>query len=189
LSDIEIIERILAGHKELYGELVAKYEKLVMTAIRRSLPDSPEEVEDLAQEVFIKAYRSLDKYRGQAAFSTWLYRIALNCVIDFERQTITHPVTETLFDNIAVPDTNLPLNCPPDDAPSSREIQLTIRHALAGLPDSYRQILFLHHYQGYSYSEIGAKLKLPLKTVETRIYRAKKALRRILEMEEGGWKE
>ncbi|HEX3045852.1 MAG TPA: sigma-70 family RNA polymerase sigma factor [Bacillota bacterium] len=189
MTDIEIIERILAGQKELYGELVTKYEILVLTAIRRSLPDSPEEIEDLAQEVFIKAYRSLDKYRGQAAFSTWLYRIAINCVIDYKRQTGTHPETETLYDNIAVPDTHLPVNRAPDPTPGSREIQLTIRQAFAGLPESYRRILFLHHYQGYSYAEISAKLGLPIKTVETRIYRAKKALRRILTMEEGGWRE
>ena len=176
MTDLEIVREILAGRKDLFADLIDRYKGLVFGLIQTALRDGTGEAEDLAQEVFLKAYRALPQFRGEASFSTWLYRIALNQLKD--RMRARRPETVELA-SIAERAAEDPGRTP-EETVVSMEYRLLIQRSLAELPENYRQALYLYHYHDLSYAEIGARLGVPARTIETRLYRAKKMLRKYL---------
>ena len=173
MTNFEIAREILAGRQDLFAGLVDRYKGLVFGLIRTALRDGTGEAEDLAQEVFLKAYRALPQFRGKASFSTWLYRIALNHLRDKIRARRPDAVELASIEERVAADPGKT----PEETALRAENRLLIQQSLAELPEDYRQALYLYHYRDLSYAEIGKRLGVPARTVETRLYRAKKMLR------------
>jgi len=173
VTDAEIVRAVLAGRQDLFAVLVDKYQGLIFAAVRSSIGGGSDDADDLAQEVFLKAYRALPQFRGDASFSTWLYRIALNHLKDRVRSRWRSGAGfgSTGSHSLADPEET------PEEAVLSAEYRAAIQRCLAELPEIYRQAVFFHHYHGLSYAEIGKRLGIPARTVETRLYRAKRLLR------------
>jgi RNA polymerase sigma-70 factor, ECF subfamily len=183
-SDELLITRILAGEAELYETLITRYERPIVNFIYRMIGDY-EQALDLAQEVFFKAYRSLERFDPTFRFSTWLYRIASNRSIDHLRKQA--PVLLSLSDpkeNEKGPEGVIQLKSAahgPEDLLASRELGEQISHAIDNLPAHYRELILLRHLQGMSYEEIARMKRLPLGTVKNRLFRAREVLRKRLE--------
>jgi RNA polymerase sigma-70 factor, ECF subfamily len=183
-SDELLITRILAGEAELYEILITRYERPIVNFIYRMIGDY-EQALDLAQEVFFKAYRSLERFDPTFRFSTWLYRIASNRSIDHLRKQA--PVLLSLNDpreNEKGPEGVIQLKSAahgPEDLLASRELGEQISHAIDALPTHYRELILLRHLQGMSYEEIARMKRLPLGTVKNRLFRAREVLRKGLD--------
>lgn len=178
MTDAEAVLAIQAGRKDLFAVLVDRYKDFVLTVVRSRLAGGAEEAEDAAQEVFLKAFRALGAFRGEASFSTWLYRIALNHLSDLHRRR--RPVV--FLEEVGPERRGERAGGDPEEAALAGESRLAVQRALAELPETYRRMVYLHHYRGLSYAEIGRLLGLPERSVETRLYRAKKMLRAKLEV-------
>jgi len=183
-SDELLVTRILAGDADLYETLIARYERPIVNFIYRMIGDY-EQALDLAQEVFFKAYRSLDRFDPTFRFSTWLYRIASNRSIDHLRKQA--PVLLSLNDprdGEQGPEGAIQLKSStrgPEDLLASRELGEQISLAIDALPAPYRELILLRHLQGMSYEEIARMKRLPLGTVKNRLFRAREILRKKLE--------
>ncbi|MCI0568529.1 MAG: sigma-70 family RNA polymerase sigma factor [Acidobacteria bacterium] len=183
-SDELLVTRILAGEADLYEALIARYERPIVNFIYRMIGDY-EQALDLAQEVFFKAYRSLERFDPTFRFSTWLYRIASNRSIDHLRKQA--PVLLSLNDSRESdngPEGAIQLKSAahgPEDLLASRELGEQISHAIDALPTPYRELILLRHLQGMSYEEIARMKRLPLGTVKNRLFRAREILRKRLE--------
>ncbi|NLG84718.1 MAG: RNA polymerase sigma factor [Firmicutes bacterium] len=179
MTDVELVRAILAGRKDLFALVVERHADLVH-AVVRSFLGGDHEAEDAIQEIFLKAYRSLGQYRGEASLATWLYRIALNHLKDRVRQRGLRTIpfgSPTAFPAQGLfPD--------PQEELAASEQRLLLQEALAELPAIYRRVIFLYHYHGLSYAEIGARLRISPRSVETRLYRAKRMLRAKLALRE-----
>lgn len=175
-SDEVLVARAKQGDLLAYGELVSRYQNQVYNLARRMLP-SEEDAEDAAQETFIRLYRCLDQFRGQARFSTWLYRIAANKCLDAWRRKKQEKqqLAGSVFQH-----SREPTGSGPEEELLREEQRQDVRAALLRLPEKYRIVLVLQHYHGLNYGEISLALGLPAKTVATRIYRAKQMLRDVL---------
>ncbi len=181
IDDRSMVEAVLAGEREIYRRLVEKYQRMVFTAISRITGSRPE-VEDLAQETFLQAYRSLNRFRGEARFSTWLLRIAVNKAIDFHRR---RGEEKKRLEGYA---RQLALKPKLEDVPErivlAREQQERLHRHLARLPLHYRYVLKRHYLDGFTYREMAYETGAPLKTIESRIYRARKMMRALWQEEE-----
>ncbi|MEV2685911.1 sigma-70 family RNA polymerase sigma factor [Paenibacillus larvae] len=175
LTDEEWVEQIRQGHAEAYRYLVERHKNYVYTLIYRMVGHR-ETAEDLSQEVFLKAYRSLAQYRGEAKFTTWLYRLTTNLVTDYLRERKRRPM-EVWADKVK----NWFASLDPDKGPEEQVIlneqRDDLHEALLKLPEKYRIVLSLYHFQQFSYQEISDILQVPVKTVETRLYRGKSMLK------------
>lgn len=173
LTDEALIDRVRQGSMEAYGILVDRHKSWIFTLIRYKVPER-ETAEDLSQEVFIKLYRFLPGYRGEAAFSTWLYRLTQNTVLDYMKAKRRRPVTAVL-DTIKgwMGDSREE----PEAAAIRQEERESVASLLRSLPGKYRDILYLYHYRQMPYAAISQLLGIPVKTVETRLVRGKKLLR------------
>jgi RNA polymerase sigma factor (sigma-70 family) len=173
LTDEALIECVRQGDKDAYRILVDRYKLSVFNLIRCRV-DGKETAEDLAQEVFVKLFRSLQGFRGDAKFSTWLYRVAVHTVADHLRTVRRRPV-------LAVIDTVKGWFGDPGQQPEQqailREERETVVRLLRLLPEKYREALYLHHYKQLSAAEIAGLLGLPARTVETRLYRGKNLMK------------
>jgi RNA polymerase sigma-70 factor (ECF subfamily) len=138
--------------------------------------ENGEDARDLTQEVFIQLYQSLPRFRSESSFGTWAYRIAVNKCLDFLRRKKTRgkEVVLSLYEGDA-----LPGNCRegPEEAAIRQDESRRLKTAIKNLPQDYRIVLVLHHYQQLSYKEIAEILSIPVKTVATRLYRAKLILK------------
>lgn len=173
LPDAGIIARILAGESALFEEIVRRYQRMVTSvAYRLGVPAS--DLEDLVSEVFVKAYRNLQRYRPEHAFSTWLYRLATNRVLDERRQRRRAGRSEPLDERQADPSPGA------DAALDESERAAVVARALEELPEEYRAPLVLLHMEGRKVSEISAALALPEGTVKTRLARGRERLKKIL---------
>jgi len=173
-SDARIIERILAGETALYEQLVRRYQRLVASvAYKMGIRDA--DLEDMVSEVLIKAYRNLHRYRPEHAFSTWLYRLTSNRVLDELRARRRGGRSEPLDERHADP------GPPTDCAVEAADRAQVVATALGLLPDEYRAPLVLLHMEGRKVSEIAYVLGLPEGTVKTRLARGRERLRQILE--------
>lgn len=182
-----LVRKIKAGDSGGFETLVARYQQKIFAFIYR-MTASEEDARDLAQEVFIQVYRSLDSFRGEAKFSTWLYRIAANKSLDFLRR---YKKTQPLDSDIRVNAAEQPgMACIPDNNPEYIYLQeekiRRLRRLIAGLPDKYRVALVLFHYENLTYQQIAEALDVPVKTVATRLYRAKLILKEKLGGETDG---
>ena len=177
-----LVERVLAGDQRAFELLVIKYQRRIQRLIGRMVRDV-DLVEDIAQETFIRAYRALHQFRGDAQFYTWLYRIAVNTAKKFLLELKRNPtVSENVFkSNDDGDETYLagsePIN---DETPESvlaaKELGKVVNAALEALPEDLRQALTLREIEGLSYEEISDVMNCPIGTVRSRIFRAREAI-------------
>jgi len=173
------------GDEDAFEKLVRKYERLVSTCVFSVIGNSPEDVCDVSQEVFLKVYRSLASFKGDSEFSTWLYRVAKNCALDFARKkkspTVSLDSSGEEGEGFDVPDTSLKAN--PEKSALENEKSVILRKAIDSLSDEHREVIILRHINDYSYEQIASALSLETGTVKSRISRAREALKKILEKE------
>ncbi|NHN35353.1 RNA polymerase sigma factor [Paenibacillus agricola] len=172
-TDEQLVEQIRQGDEEAYRFLIERHKTYIYTLIYRMVSHR-ETAEDLTQDVFIKLYRSLAQYRGDAKFTTWLYRLTTNIVTDYRRAQRRRPY-EAILDKMKGWLSNRQEE--PEAVALLKEEQQTVQHLLSELPDKYRLIIYLYHYKQLSYQEISNVTQLPLKTIETRLYRGKSLLK------------
>ncbi len=178
-TDQLLVERIQRGDKEAFGLLVSKYQRKLHRLLSRLIRD-PAEVEDVAQETFIKAYRALGSFRGDSAFYTWLYRIGVNTAKNYLVSTGRRAPTSTDFDSSEAETfedaEQLRDNNTPERLLMTREIGQTVETAMAALPEELRTAIMLREIEGMSYEEIANIMDCPIGTVRSRIFRAREAI-------------
>ncbi|MFZ9136454.1 MAG: RNA polymerase sigma factor RpoE [Hylemonella sp.] len=193
--DAPLVERVLAGDKRAFDVLVLKYQRRIERLIARMVRDHAL-VEDIAQETFLRAYRALHQYRGDAQFYTWLYRIAINTAKKFllerKRDPLTMLVSQENDDekDETFRHQNEPISEEtPDSVLAARQIAAAVEAGLAALPEDLRQAVTLREIEGLSYEEIATLMNSPIGTVRSRIFRAREAissrLRPLLEQHSG----
>jgi RNA polymerase sigma-70 factor (ECF subfamily) len=177
--DQQLVERAQRGDKAAFELLVAKYQRKLVRLLSRFIRD-PTEVEDVAQEAFIKAYRALPSFRGDSAFYTWLYRIGINTAKNYlvamgrRAPTVSEtesPDSEGSEESGQVPDYNTPEN-----ELMSRQIAETVNKAVEDLPEELRTAITLRELEGLSYEDIAGIMNCPIGTVRSRIFRAREAI-------------
>lgn len=183
MTEQELVARARQGDQDAFSQLVqANQNKIYTLALR--MTGSPEDGADLAQEAFLRAWRSLPSFQGESSFSTWLYRLASNLCIDFLRREKRRRAAAA-FISLDDEGAACPLEIPdhrfaPESELERRELRAALERALQRLSDEHRQALVLRELEGLSYAEIAAHLGLEPGTVKSRIARARLALRNIL---------
>lgn len=177
-EEIRIVQKVIRGDVNAFEKLVLEYEKNVYNIALRMTGNS-EDASDMTQEAFIKAYNSLQSFRGDSKFSVWLYRIATNVCLDFLRSRSRKPTVSLSVEDNEGEEVQLDVA----DESQSPELLLdrqmtreSVRRGLETLSPEYRQILLLREIQGLSYDEISQALGLEVGTVKSRIFRARKKL-------------
>ncbi len=195
--DAELVARVQRGDQKAFEMLVVKYQRRIERLIARMIRDV-DLVEDLAQETFIRAYRALPGFRGESAFYTWLYRIAVNtakkAMIGLKRNPV---FTEASMggagddddENSLAIDRDLSDGETPESVLASRQVAEAVNVAVAALSEDLRQAITLREIEGMSYEEIAELMNCPIGTVRSRIFRAREAiatrLRPLLDTREG----
>jgi len=189
-SDLSLVRRVQRGDKGAFDALVLKYQhklvKLVMRYVR-----NPAEAEDIAQEAFIKAYRALPQFRGDSAFYTWLYRIAINtaknALVSRDRSPIDYDLDRHQGDESYDMQSRMKDSETPEGLVLTDEIRSTVNAAIDALPEDLRTAIVLRELEGLSYEEIAGAMDCPVGTVRSRIFRAREAIdQRLREVFEGG---
>lgn len=176
--DQELVARAQLGDKRAFDLLVLKYQQKVGSLIGRYIRDSSE-VLDVTQEAFLKAYRALPGFRGESAFYTWLYRIAINTVKNYMVAQGRRPPGEDVDAEVAEQmdmGARLRENATPERELLTAEIAQTVQQALDDLPDDLRTAIVLRELEGLSYEEIAVAMECPIGTVRSRIFRAREAI-------------
>ena len=180
-SDAMLVERTVAGDQKAFELLVIKYQRRIQRLIGRMVRDV-DLVEDIAQETFIRAYRALGQFRGEAQFYTWLYRIAVNtakkALMDLKRNPT---VSENAYksdddDETSRVENELTTSETPEAVVASKEIAEIINAAMQALPEELREAITLREIEGLSYEEISEAMNCPIGTVRSRIFRAREAI-------------
>lgn len=180
-SDAQLVERTVAGDQKAFELLVIKYQRRIQRLIGRMVRDV-DLVEDIAQDTFIRAYRALAQFRGEAQFYTWLYRIAINtakkALMDLKRNpTVSENAYKSDDDDETSPVENeLTSSETPDAVLASKEIAQIINAAMEALPEELREAITLREIEGLSYEEISVAMSCPVGTVRSRIFRAREAI-------------
>lgn len=177
--DAELVARVQRGDKRAFDLLVLKYQRKIMRLLSRMIRE-PAEIEDVAQEAFIKAYRALPQFRGDSAFYTWLYRIAINTARNWQMANARRPSTPNAnetddgetFNQID----NLTDISTPESVLASRQIAETVNAAINTLPADLRTAIVLREIEGMSYEDIAQTMGCPIGTVRSRIFRAREAI-------------
>jgi len=178
-ADLELVKRVQQGDKKAFDLLVAKYQRKISRLLSRMLREQSE-VEDVMQETFIKAYRALPQFRGESAFYTWLYRIAINTARNWMTAQGRRPSSpnpnqnedgETFDDVDSLTDNNTP-----ESVYVSQEIAATVNATIEQLPEELRTAIVLREIEGLSYEEIAQAMDCPIGTVRSRIFRAREAI-------------
>jgi len=177
-TDKELVKRVQKGEKGAFDLLVLKYEHKIVNLVMRYVRD-PEQALDITQEAFIKAYRALPRFRGDSAFYTWLYRIAVNTAKNYLAAQRRRPMNIEL--DLQDPEqyglhAKLKESDTPEGLALSQELQDTLERAIAALPDDLRQAIILRELDGMSYEEIAQTMECPVGTVRSRIFRARDAI-------------
>jgi len=177
--DQQLVERAQRGDKHAFELLVAKYQRKLGRLLSRFIRD-PAEVEDVAQEAFIKAYRALPSFRGDSAFYTWLYRIGINTAKNYLVAMARRAPTTTEFDseeaeNFEDGDQLRDLNTPEAEL-MTRQIAATVNQTMAELPEELRTAITLREIEGMSYEDIANVMNCPIGTVRSRIFRARETI-------------
>jgi RNA polymerase sigma-70 factor (ECF subfamily) len=180
-SDLLLVERANAGDQRAFGLLVLKYQRRIQRLIGRMVRDV-DLVEDIAQETFIRAYRALHQFRGDAQFYTWLYRIAVNtakkALLELKRDPT---VSESFLASDEEDETSWRKNEPtsdetPETVLAAKEIAAVVNAAMDALPDDLKQAVSLREIEGLSYDEIALVMNCPIGTVRSRIFRAREVI-------------
>lgn len=181
-SDLLLVERTLAGDDHAFELLVIKYQRRIQRLIARMVRDV-DLVEDIAQETFIRAYRALHQFRGEAQLYTWLHRIAVNTAKKFLLELKRDPMVaqRALKNEDDEDETSGPGNEPiseetPESVLAAREIAAVVNAALQALPEDLRQAVTLREIEGLTYEEIAQVMNCPIGTVRSRIFRAREAI-------------
>lgn len=182
LEDISLIEEALAGKQSAYDKLMKKYYQHIYNLIYKMI-FKKEDVEDLTQEAFIKAFNSLKHFDRQFAFSTWLYKIATNNSIDYLRKKKLN--TFSIDKEIESEESDYKFDIPDTDyVPDTKIIEdqrrKVLEDAIESLPEKYRQVITMRHKQEKEYEEIAKELNLPLGTVKAHIFRGRELLNKYL---------
>jgi RNA polymerase sigma-70 factor, ECF subfamily len=189
-GDMGLVLRVQKGDKTAFDLLVRKYQHKVVKLVSRYMRDTAD-AEDVAQEAFIKAYRALPRFRGDSAFYTWLYRIAINTAknaiaardrspIDFDLDLQNVEESSSMQARLADPET-------PESLLQTEEIRATVNQAIEALPEDLRTAIVLRELEGLSYEDIAQAMDCPVGTVRSRIFRAREAIDgRLSEVFEGG---
>jgi RNA polymerase sigma-70 factor (ECF subfamily) len=181
--DQELVNRVKRGDKQAFDILVRKYQQKVVNLISRYVRD-PHEALDVTQEAFIKAYRALPNFRGDSAFYTWLYRIAINTAKNFLVAQGRRPPDEGVDVQTAEQmdvGVRLKEHATPEDYALQDELAKTVWEAIDALPEDLRTAIMLRELEGLSYEEIAKAMSCPVGTVRSRIFRAREAIDRKLE--------
>jgi RNA polymerase sigma-70 factor, ECF subfamily len=189
-GDMGLVLRVQKGDKTAFDLLVRKYQHKVVKLVSRYMRDTAD-AEDVAQEAFIKAYRALPQFRGDSAFYTWLYRIAINTAknaiasrdrspIDFDLDMQNVEESSSMQLRLADPET-------PETLLQAEEVRTTVNQAIEALPEELRTAIVLRELEGLSYEDIAQAMDCPVGTVRSRIFRAREAIdHRLSEVFEGG---
>ncbi|MFN9507228.1 MAG: RNA polymerase sigma factor RpoE [Rubrivivax sp.] len=182
-SDALLVERVKLGDKRAFEMLVVKYQRRIERLIGRMVRD-PHLVQDIAQESFIRAYRAIPNFRGDAAFYTWLYRIAVNTakktLVDLKRDPVIGESSLVSSDEEAEEpsrvEATLTDSATPEAVLASKEIAAAVNDAVDQLSEDLRQAVTLREIEGLSYEEIAEAMNCPIGTVRSRIFRAREAI-------------
>jgi len=177
-TDQQLVDQVFKGNKHAFDLLVLRYQHRILALVSRFIRDQSE-VEDVCQEAFIKAYKALPKFRGDSAFYTWLYRIAINTAKNHMATKGRRPpgTDVDLGDaDLAELPAELVDTGSPEEKLSSTELHLLINNAIEELPEDLRTAFTLREFGGLSYEEITQIMDCPVGTVRSRIFRAREAL-------------
>lgn len=191
-SDEELVARSRGGDLDSFNQLVLRWERPIYALAYRVI-GREEDARDVCQETFLRAFRALGGFKGQAKFSSWIYRITLNLCRDWIRRERRQPVAQApegvdiveLAGETAVPGESV------EDLVARREMGQAVARAMANLPEEQRTAIILKEYHGLTFQEIADLLECPLSTVKTRLYQGLSVLRRQLETAgmSGGFRE
>lgn len=177
--DKDLVHKVQQGDKRAFDLLVIKYQRRIMRLLTRLISD-PAEVEDVAQETFIKAYRALPQFRGDSNFYTWLYRIAINSARNWQAARGRRPLQAQEYENdegetFSSLDTLTDINTP-ESMMVSRQVADTVNAAINQLAPELRTAIVLREIEGLSYEEIAETMDCPIGTVRSRIFRARESI-------------
>ena len=180
LSDADLVKECQTGEWRAYNELIARHQDRLFNLICRYI-GNPEDARDLCQEVFLKAFRALPEFRGDAAFGTWLHQIGINALISWRRGRRGHP-TASLSSGGNDPDSDSAPDPPdvstdPVHLADQRERERYVQRAISELDEEQRILVVLRDVQGHDYQEIARMLGCPRGTVKSRLHRARLVLR------------
>lgn len=181
-GESSVVKRAINGDEKAYAEILARYKGPIYGLILRMVRNK-EEAEDLVQEAFIKAFNALPTFNEEFAFSTWLYKIAVNNCIDFfrKKRLSTFPLDKPILSKDGeIKREFSDSSSSPEHRMLSSERSNMIDHAIYALPEKYRMVIVLRHKEDRSYEEIAEILDIPLGTVKARIFRAREMLKRKL---------
>jgi RNA polymerase sigma-70 factor (ECF subfamily) len=181
-TDEELVALATAGDLDCFNQLVTRWERPIYALAYRTL-GREEDARDVVQEAFLRAFRGLKGFRGQAKFSSWLYRITLNLCRDWIRRERRAPVAQVPegVDPIEIADERAAPTESVEDLVARREMSGAVQRAMAELPEEQRTAILLKEYHGLTFQEIADMLDCPLSTVKTRLYQGLSVLRRRLE--------
>ncbi len=177
-SDKKLVKRVQKGDKGAFDLLVLKYQHKIVNLVMRYVRD-PELALDITQEAFIKAYRALPRFRGDSAFYTWMYRIAVNTAKNHLAAQRRRPMNVEL--DMQDPEqydlhAKLKETDTPEGVALSNELKAAVERAIAALPEDLRTAIILRELEGMSYEEIAQTMECPVGTVRSRIFRARDAI-------------
>jgi RNA polymerase sigma-70 factor (ECF subfamily) len=182
IPDLTLVQRVQQGDRRAFDQLVLRYQHKVLKLVMRYMRNHAE-AEDIAQEAFLKAYRAIHSFRGDSAFYTWIYRIAINTAKNALVAAKRRPLDYDL--DLQDPEQNerngrLRDEATPESLLLTEEIRETVDAAIGALPEDLRRAVVLREYEGLSYEEIAAVMACPVGTVRSRIFRAREAIVRQL---------
>ncbi len=177
-SDQLLVERVQNGDRSAFDLLVLKYQHKIVNLIMRYVRD-PSEALDVSQEAFIKAYRALPRFRGDSAFYTWLYRIAINTaknhIVSASRKPLDYDLDLQNPEQYEIHARLSDIDSP-ERLALSEELRQVVSDTIAGLPDDLRTAITLREFEGLTYEEIAQTMDCPVGTVRSRIFRAREAI-------------
>ena len=177
-ADQALVERVQRGDKKAFDLLVLKYQNKIIQLVNRYVRDADEAM-DVAQEAFLKAYRAIDRFRGDSAFYTWLYRIAINTAKNWlvarKRRPPSSDIDAADAEQYDV-ESRLKEQGTPEHELLREEIKQTVFDTIAALPEDLRTAIMLREMEGMSYEDIATTMECPIGTVRSRIFRAREAI-------------
>ncbi|NTV94824.1 MAG: RNA polymerase sigma factor RpoE [Thiobacillus sp.] len=177
--DRQLVERARLGDKRAFELLVEKYHRRLLRLLSRMVRDQ-DEIDDIAQETFIKAYRALPNFRGDAAFYTWLYRIGVNTAKNYlaTRKKAMPTISDQSYGDDDEPDERLVAQdiSTPETELMSKQVAMVVNQVVEALPEELRTAITLREMEGLSYEEIAELMACPIGTVRSRIFRAREAI-------------